>query len=97
MIGNTIYKLPPVAVVVVAVMVVIVPVAIRMPATAFNIPPPVRMFPAILPSFAQFDSSPFGFPAFIPMPLDSFVQTVVGAHNTFLTLVVGLHSSCTRK
>jgi len=50
-----------------------------------------------LPGLAQFDSPMLGLPAFKAMAFDSLVQTVIGAHNAFLALIVGLHSSCSRK
>ena len=80
-----------------AVVVVIIPIAITVPTAAFNIPPLVGMLPAILPSLTQFDSSTFGFPAFVAMTFDSFMQAVIGAHDAFLTLIIRLHSSRTRK
>jgi hypothetical protein len=80
-----------------AVVVVIIPITITVPTAAFNIPPPVGMFPAVLPGLAQFDSPMLGFPAFIAVAFDSLVQTVIGAHDAFLALIIGLHSSGTRK
>ena len=82
---------------IVAVVVVIIPITITMPTAAFNIPPPVGVFPAVLPGLAQFDSPMLGLPAFKAMAFDSLVQTVIGAHNAFLALIIGLHSSCSRK
>jgi hypothetical protein len=80
-----------------AIVVVIIPIAITVPTVALDIPPSVGVSPAVLPSLAQFDSSTLRFPAFVAMMFDSLVQTVIGAHNAFLTLIIGLHGSCTHK
>lgn len=72
----------------VVIMVVIIPIAIRMPAMPVFIPPSMMTVPAALPLFAQLMAPVFGLPTFVTVMLDGLVQLVIGFRNASLAIVV---------
>src|SRR6267142_2665379 len=69
------------------VVIVIVPVAIGVPAIAIFIPPAMTVFPARFAGFVQFVPPMRGLLAFISVVLDRFMQFVVGFSQTLLAAV----------
>ena len=71
----------------VVIMIVVIPIAFRVPAAIVFIPPSVDAVPAALPRCAQFPARVFGLPATEAMPCHGLVQPVVRAHNAALAIV----------
>jgi hypothetical protein len=61
----------------VAVVIVIIPIAIGVPAVAILIPPAMALVPATFARFVQFVPRTIGLPAFPAVMLDGFVQPVI--------------------
>lgn len=72
---------------VVAIVVVVIPIAIRMPATFVFIPPSMTGAPAALPRFVQLVARAIGLPTLVAVVLDGFVQLVIGVRNASLAIV----------
>jgi hypothetical protein len=70
------------------VVVVIVPVLLIVPAMLVFIPPFVVLVPAALARLMQFMSRVFGLGTLWAMVFDGFVQSMIGADNAMLALVV---------
>ncbi|PYU01367.1 MAG: hypothetical protein DMG38_03630 [Acidobacteria bacterium] len=70
------------------VVIVVVPVAIGVPAVGVFLPPTMMLVPAALARFMQFVTSVTGLPAVPAMMLDGFVQFVVGLDDAPLTTSV---------
>jgi hypothetical protein len=63
----------------VLIVIMVIPIALRMPAMCVFIPPAVIGTPAVLARFVKLMTSAFGLLTVIAMMLDGFVQPVVGA------------------
>ena len=76
----------------IAVVIVVIPIAFRVPAMLAFIPPPMGAVPAALPLRAQSPACVFGLPALGAMPCHSLVQPMVRARNPTLAIMfVGSH------
>jgi hypothetical protein len=76
----------------IAVVIVVIPIAVRVPATLVFIPPSMVAVPAALPRFAQFMARVCSLPAPIAKPCNGSVQSVVRARNSPLAIAfVGAH------
>jgi hypothetical protein len=62
----------------VAIMVMIIPVAVRMPTTTVLVPPPVRARPAVLTRLAQLAARVFRLSTLPAVAFGCFVQAMVG-------------------
>jgi hypothetical protein len=71
----------------VLVVIMVIPIAFRMPAMLMFIPPSLPGSPAILAHFAQFMTPTFGLLTPVAVTLNGFVQPVVGARNAALAIV----------
>src|SRR5690348_12817499 len=71
-----------------AVVIVVVPITIRVPAVAVFVPPPMVLVPATFACFAQFMAGMVGLSAVPAMMLDGLVQFVIGLVNAPLTTAV---------
>jgi hypothetical protein len=71
----------------IAVVIVIIPIAFRVPATLVFIPPSMVAVPAALPRFAQFMTRVCSLPAPIAKPCNGSVQSVIRARNAPLAIV----------
>ena len=72
---------------VIAVVIVVIPIAFGVPATLMFIPPSMVAVPAALPRIAQFPTRALGLPALEAMPCHGLVQFVVRACNAPLAIV----------
>jgi hypothetical protein len=82
----------------VTIMVVVIPIAIRVPAMSVFIPPPMIPVPAALPHCSQLATPLFGLSALVAVMFDRFVQFVIGFRNPSLAIVViGPQLRCARK
>ena len=74
-------------------MIVLVPVALRMPAVLVLIPPLMGFTPAMLASLVQFPAFTICLGAVTPMFLNGFVQFMLGVSHPSLTAVAvfGVH------
>jgi hypothetical protein len=72
----------------VAVVIVVVPIAIRAPAVAVFIPPAMAMFPAPGASFRQLMAILGGLRAIPSVMLGCFVKLVIRAGDTLLAVIV---------
>jgi hypothetical protein len=82
----------------ITVVIMIVPVAIGVPAMAVFIPPLVVRAPATLAGFVQFVTRVVGLFAIPAMMFNSFVQPVIGPGNAMLALAfVGRRARSSRK
>jgi hypothetical protein len=79
------------------VVIMIIPIAVTVPAITVHVPPLVGVFPAVLPRFAQFHSGAFRLLALISVVLDCFVQTMICPHTPFLALVIRFDDACARE
>ena len=81
------------------IVVVIIPVAVRAPAAAIFVPPPVDVRPAVLPFLAQLVSCVVCLAALPAIPLNGLVHTTVGSRNASLAipLIIGANRWCTYK
>ena len=78
--------------VVISIVIVVIPIAFRVPATLVFIPPSMDAGPAVLPRFTQFPTRVLGLPALESMPGNGLVQPVVRACYAALAIVfVGAH------
>ena len=76
-----------IAITAIFLMVVILPVAFRMPTLGILIPPPVTAGPAVFASFREVVTGAVCLGTAIAVVLDSLVEPVVGAVNTSLAIV----------
>jgi len=81
----------------VTIVVVIIPIALIVPAMAILIPPAVRVFPAIGARFGEFVAPAFRLRAWPAVVLDGFVKSVVCVCDASLTVVIRLCSRCRDK
>lgn len=80
------------------VMVVIIPVAVGMPAMAVFIPPPVGVSPAVLARFVQLLARVYHLSALPAMVFGSFVQPVIGFCDAPLArCFIGANCRCTHE
>jgi len=70
----------------IAVVIVVIPIAFRVPATLVFIPPSMVAVPAALPRFAQFMARVCSLPAPIAKPCNGSVQSVIRARNAALAI-----------
>ena len=66
----------------------VVPVLLRVPAMLILVPPAMPAVPAVLSRLAQVMASMLRLRALVPVMFNGFMQTVIGAGNTVLTIVV---------
>jgi len=78
----------------VAIVVVVIPITVGVPATAVFIPPSMVPVPASLPRLAQFEAGAFRLPAVPAMMLDGFMQFVIGLVYAALATIVTLAGCC---
>jgi len=71
----------------VAVVIVVIPIAFRVPATLVFIPPSMVAVPAALPRFAQFMARVCSLPAPIAKPCNGSVQSVIRARDAALAIM----------
>ena len=71
----------------VTVVIVVIPIAFRVPATLVFIPPSMVAVPAALPRFAQFMARVCSLPAPIAKPCNGSVQSMISARNAPLAIV----------
>ena len=69
------------------IVVVIVPIAVGVPAASFRIPPAVTMLPAVMPRFRQFVPGMRRLFALPSMPFGGLVQLVIGLDDSFLAII----------
>jgi hypothetical protein len=72
----------------IVLVVFVFPIMLGTPALGVGIPPPVPVSPAIFASFREVVAGAIGLGTAIPVMLDSFVKSMVGAINAFLAVVV---------
>ena len=75
------------------IVVVIIPVAIGVPAVAFHVPPAVVVCPAIFAGFVEFGTTAGGLLALVSVMLNGFVQFVVGVNQSLLA-IIGFGARC---
>jgi hypothetical protein len=81
--------------VVIAVMIVVVPIALGMPTVPVLVPPLVKVRKAILARFVQFMASVVRLLTLTPMMLDGFMKAMIGPGDAFLAIVViGAQTRC---
>jgi hypothetical protein len=73
--------------VVIAIVIVVIPIAFRVPATLVFVPPSMVAVPAALPRFAQFMACVCSLPAPIAMPCNGLIESVIRACNAPLAIV----------
>lgn len=71
----------------VAIVIVIIPVAIRVPPASFHIPPPVPMFPAIAARFREFMPGTCRLFALPSMFFRGLVQAMIRFNDSFLAII----------
>jgi hypothetical protein len=71
----------------VAVVIVLVPVTVSVPAVLVFIPPLVTLPPAALSGFMQFAALVISLPAVASVAVDGFVQSMLGMHDPMLAPV----------
>jgi hypothetical protein len=76
----------------VVIVIVVIPIAIRMPTTLVFIPPSMNRVPAALARFVQLVAPMFGLLALIAVMLDGFVQLVIGFRNAPLAVIIRVHA-----
>jgi hypothetical protein len=83
----------------VAIVIVVIPIAIGMPAVAVFIPPAVPLVPAALTGFMQFMPRAICLPALPTVVFHGFVELMVRFGNATLATIVVFsgRSGCTRK
>jgi hypothetical protein len=79
----------------VVVVIVVIPVAIRVPAMGVFIPPTMIVFPAIGARFREFFAPVLRLRTVVAMVLDGFMQLTVGAGGALLAFVIGADRSST--
>jgi len=80
----------------VAVMIVVIPIAIRVPAVAVFVPPTMALVPAAFPRLTQFVPRVIRLPAVPAVMLDGFVQPMVRFGDAALTTAVGIGAGAGR-
>jgi hypothetical protein len=76
-------------VVVITIVIMIVPIALRVPAMVVFTPPATVMLPAIRAGFGEFLAPVLGFRAVPAMVFGGFVQFVIGLDDALLAIVIG--------
>ena len=71
----------------IVVAIVIIPIAVRVPAVSFYVPPAMTVLPAILPRFRQFMPCMLGLFALPSMLLSGFVQTMIRFGDSFPAII----------
>ena len=71
----------------IVVVIVIIPIAVRVPAVSFYVPPAMTVLPAILPRFRQFMPCMLGLFALPSMLLSGFVQTMIRFGDSFPAII----------
>jgi hypothetical protein len=66
----------------------VVPVSLRAPAMLIFVPPAMPARPAVLSRLAQLMPGMLCLPALVPVMFNGFMQMVISAGNTVLTIVV---------
>jgi hypothetical protein len=77
-----------------AIVIVVIPIAIGMPAATVFVPPAMALIPAALPRLMQIVPCVIGLPAIPAVMFHGFVQSVVGLGDAALAVVVGIRQ-CT--
>jgi hypothetical protein len=72
----------------IVVVIVIIPIAIGMPASAVFIPPAMPLSPAAFPRLAQFEAGTVRLPAVPAVMLHGFVQFAIGFVDAVLAFIV---------
>ena len=72
----------------VAIVIVVIPIAIVVPAAAVFIPPAMSLSPAAFPRLAQFEAGAVRLPAIPAVMLHGYVQFAIGFVDAALTLIV---------
>ncbi len=82
----------------IVVVIVVIPIAIGVPATAVFIPPAMALVPATFPCLAQFEAGAVRLSAVPAVMLHGFMQFVIGFGDAALTAIVtlGRCPGCTR-
>ena len=82
-----------------AIVIVVIPITLGVPATAVFIPPSMVPVPASFPRLAQFEAGAVRLPAIPAMMLYGFMQFVIGFEYAPLATIVTLAgcSGCTGK
>jgi len=84
--------------VMIAVVIVIIPIAVRVPAALVFIPPSMVDGPAALSRYSQFTTRVCGLPAPIAKPCNGSVQSVIRARNAPLAIAfVGAQNGHSRE
>ena len=83
----------------IVVVIVVIPIAIGVPATAVFIPPAMALVPAAFPRLVQIVAGAVRLPAVPTVMLHGFVESVVGFGDAALALIVTLGGcpGCTRE
>jgi hypothetical protein len=71
----------------VAVVIVVIPITFRVPATLVFIPPSMVAVPAALPRFAQFMARVCSLPAPIAKPCNGLIESVICARDAALAIM----------
>jgi hypothetical protein len=89
----------PGGLVAIMVVIVVIPITIRVPATAVFIPPSMVPLPASFPRFAQIEAGAVRLPAVPAIVLDGFMHSVIGFGYAPLATIVTFAGcpGCTRK
>jgi len=78
----------------IAIVIVVVPIAIRVPPMLVFIPPAMRVIPAPFPRRCQFGPLGLRLGAVPAVPLRGAVQLMINPYNPFLAIVVSANSRC---
>jgi len=83
----------------VAIVIVVIPIAIRMPPVAVFVPPTAPLVPAAFPRLVQFMTRMIRLPAVPTVMLDGLVQLMIRLGDAALTTIVilGGHPGCSRE
>jgi hypothetical protein len=81
-----------IAIVAIAVVIVVIPIALGAPAMAVFVPPTMTVLPAILAGLAQIAARVVGLLALASMMLDGFMETMIRSRNAPLAIVIGAQS-----
>jgi hypothetical protein len=71
-----------------AIVIMIVPIMIPVPAAAFHVPPPVVLSPATLPCLVQFMAPVISLPAVVSMMFDRFMELVIRERRAPLAIAI---------
>jgi hypothetical protein len=80
----------------VAIVIVVIPITVGMPAVAVFVPPTMSLVPAAFPRFAQFVPRMVRLPAVPAVIFDSFVQPVVRLGDAALATIIVI-GGCPRR